>query len=155
MQAWTEGIARLMALEPARRQLRDSILHLSLIKLKHDRGEPIGDLTATALALFPDHLVFQWIAAQLAVERGDLAFGRPILEKLVAIDAERFFDLELAYDKAVFRHLAAEPLALCYFREGRFADAAALYEAAARTAPDPAALELKARLARLRAPPKS
>jgi tetratricopeptide (TPR) repeat protein len=149
--AWTNGITRLLALEPERRQIGDSLLYLSLIKTKHNRGEPIDDLAAHALALFPDHLAFQWISAQLAAERGALELAKPVLEKLNTTDADNYFDPELAYDKALFRHLSAEPLALCYFREGRFADAARLYGQAARTAPDPAPLELKARLAQLRA----
>lgn len=151
IEAWTNGITRLLALEPERRQPGDSLVYLSLIKTKHDRGEPIDDLAARALALFPDHLAFQWIGAQLAAERGSLEQAKPVLEKLNSTDADSFFDPDLAYDKALFRHLSAEPLALCYFREGRFADAAKLYAQAARTALDPAALELKARLAQLRA----
>jgi tetratricopeptide (TPR) repeat protein len=151
IEAWTNGITRLSALEPERRQTGDSSLYLSLIKAKHDRGEPIDDLTARALALFPDHLAFQWVGAQLAAQRGALDLAKPVLEKLSNTDADSFFDPELAYDKALFRHLSAEPLALCYFREGRFDAAARLYTRAARTAPDPAALELKARLAQLRA----
>ena len=82
--------------------------------------------------------------------RGELEAARPVLEKLTAIDADTFFDPELAYDKALFRHLSAEPLALCYFRSGRYNDAARLYRIAARTSPDPAACELKAQLAELR-----
>ncbi|MGC2516659.1 MAG: hypothetical protein WA383_19225, partial [Terriglobales bacterium] len=65
-------------------------------------------------------------------------------------DADAFFDPKLAYDKALFRHCSAELLALCYFRSGRYNDAARLYRVAARTSPDPAACELKARLAQLR-----
>jgi len=149
--AWTTGIARLLALDAADRQLGDGGLYLSLLKAKHERGEPIDGLAAEALALFPDHLAIQWIAAQVAVARGDLDAARPVLEKLTAIDPDEFFDPKLAYDKALFRHLSAEPLALCHFRAGRFHDAARLYCAAARTASDPAPLELKARLAQLRA----
>jgi glycosyltransferase involved in cell wall biosynthesis len=149
-EAWSTGITRLLALEPERREPGDSLLYLSLIKLKHDRGEHIEDLTKRALALFPDHLAFQWIGAQLAAERGALNLAKPVLKKLNSIEPDSFFDPDLAYDKALFRHLSAEPLALCYFRERRFADAARLYTQAAQTAPDPAALEVKARLARLR-----
>jgi Glycosyl transferase family 2/Tetratricopeptide repeat len=148
IEAWTSGIRRLSGLE---RQTGDSLLYLSLIKIKHDRGEPIDDLVAQALASFPGHLAFQWIAAQLAAERGELDEAKPVLEKLNMTDADSFFDPELAYDKGLFRHLSAEALALCYFREGRFADAAKLYGQAAQTAPDPGPLELKARLAQLRA----
>jgi glycosyltransferase involved in cell wall biosynthesis len=147
VESWSHGIARLRSLEPERRKLGDSILYLSLLKLRHDRGANIEGLAAEALALFPNHLALQWICAQLAVERRDLESARPVLERLAAIDADTFFDPELAYDKALFRHLSAETLALCYFRGGRFDEAARLYRVAALTAPDPAACELKARLA--------
>ena len=149
-EAWSIGMARLREIKPEHRNLGDSVLYLSLIKLRHDRGAAIDDLLAQALSLFPSHLSLQWIAAQLAVVRGDFEAARPILEKLTAIDADAFFDPKLAYDKALFRHCSAELLALCYFRSGRYNDAARLYRVAARTSPDPAACELKARLAQLR-----
>jgi len=151
VEAWSRGIARLRAREPECRKLGDSVLYLSLAKLKHDRGAVIDDLVAEALTFFPEHLALQWIAAQFAVARGDLESARPVLEKLTAIDADTFFDPELAYDKALFRHLSAETLAFCQFRSGRFDEAARLYRVAARTAPDPGACDLKARLAQLRA----
>ncbi len=149
-EAWSVGLARLRESETERLKLYNSALFLSLIKLKHDRGAAIDDLVTQALSLFPSHLALQCLAAQLAVEHGDFEAARPVLEKLTAIDANTFFDPELPYDKALFRHLSAEPLALGHFRSGRYDDAARLYRVAARTAPDPAACELKARLAELR-----
>jgi thioredoxin-like negative regulator of GroEL len=124
---------------------------MSLLRMQHERGAAIDRLSDEALGLFPDNLAIQLIAAQLAVERGDLDAAQPVLEKIAVVDAETYFDPRLAYDQALFRHLSAEALALCYFRSGRFEDAARLYHAAARTAPDPAGLELKARLSELRA----
>lgn len=151
VQALEVGATRLLALEAGARQLGDSVLYLSLLKMKHARGEAIDRLADEALALFPDNLAIQWIAAQLAVERGDLDAARPVLEKIAAIDADTYFDPRLAYEQALFRHLSAESLALCHFRAGRFEDAARFYRLAAGTAPDPTGLELKARLAELRA----
>jgi glycosyltransferase involved in cell wall biosynthesis len=151
IEAWSNGIAKLRALEPGRRKLGESMLYLSLLTLRHRRGEDISELAAEAVATFPEHLALQWIAAQLAVERGDLESARPVLERLAAIDADSFFDPELAYDKALFRHLAVETLALCHFRAARFEESARLYRVAARNGSDPAACELKAKLAQLRA----
>ncbi len=150
VEAWSIGIARLRESEPERLKLHNSALYLSLIKLQHDRGVAIDDLVAEALSVFSNHLALHGLAAQLGVVRGELEAARPVLEKLTAIDADTFFDPEIAYDKALFRHLSAEPLALCYFRSGRYDDAARLYRVAARTSPDPAACELKAQLAQLR-----
>ncbi len=113
--------------------------------LKRERGANIDALAVEAIALFPGHLGLQWIAAQRAMDRGDLETARPILERLTSIDPDTFFDPELAYDKTLFRHASAEMLALCYFRGGHFGDAARLYHIAARTSPDPAALRTQGR----------
>lgn len=150
--AWTRGIARhrLLDDEP-RRGMGNSILYLALLKLRNGRGLAVDDLLAEALQWFPRNLALQWMVAQVAVDRGDHATARPILERLLAIDAATFFEPELAYDAALFGHLSAELLALCAFRDARFAEAARLYRRAAETAPTPEACIVKARLAELRA----
>lgn len=151
-EAWANGIARHRVLaSEARRGLGNSILHLALLKLRRRRGEPVDDLLAEALEMFPENLALQWMAAQVAVDRGDHATARPILERLLAIDGDTFFEPQLAYDKALFSHLSAELLALSAFRDGRFEEAARLYRQAGRTSPDPEACAVKARLAELRA----
>ena len=148
--AWLAGISRLRDIPPERRKLRDSILYLSLIQLQHECGESTEALVTQAISDFPGHLTLQWFTARLAVERGDLDAAQPVLEKLMAIDADTFFEPQLAYDKALFHHLPAQTLALCHFRRGRFDEAARLYRVAAKTAPDPNACNVKARLAELR-----
>jgi glycosyltransferase involved in cell wall biosynthesis len=149
--AWSSGIVRLGALDPKHRRLSHSLLYLALLKLRHTRGAAIDDLLAEAMASFPGNLALQWMSAQLAIDRGDLESARTVLERLAAIDGDTFFEPELSYDKALFGHLSAELLALCHFRCGRFDDAARLYGVAAASSPLPAACELKARFARLRA----
>jgi glycosyltransferase involved in cell wall biosynthesis len=150
-EAWLSGIGRLRSLEPQRRHLRDSILYLALLKLRYDIGAPIDDLMTEAMAFFPSNLALQWMAARVALDRDDVNFARPILERLAAIDGDTFFEPDLAYDKALFGHLSGELLALCHFRSGRFGDAARLYRVAERTSPVPGACDLKARLSQLRA----
>jgi tetratricopeptide (TPR) repeat protein len=149
--AWTNGISRLLAIEADRRQLADSSLYLSLVKLKHSRGEEVEALTREALSMFPESLALQWVGAIAALNRGEIDVAVPVFERLIAIDADTFCDQKISYEKALFRHLSADPLALCRFRSARFLEAARLYERAAQTAPDPAPALLKARLARLRA----
>ena len=99
------------------------------------RRQPVDALLQEALALYPDHLVLRWIEAILALDRGDLERAREPLERLAAIDADRFFDPRLSYEKTLFRHLANEALALCHFRAGRFRQAAHHYRMAATTSP--------------------
>jgi tetratricopeptide (TPR) repeat protein len=151
IDAWSNGVEVLRRLPAPRRKLGDSLIFLSLLKLRHERGDAVDGLAAEAIAMFPSNLALQWVSAQLAVEHGDLESARPILEKLQAVDADTFFDPELAYDKALFRHHSAETLALCHFRSGHYREAARAYRTAAQTAPNPAACELKARLAEARA----
>lgn len=146
---WYEGVARLRLAGP--QHLSYSLLYVALLNLRRERGEPLDDLLTEALAMFPGNLALQFMQARVAVDRREPDLARPILERLVAIDAATFFEPELAYDKGLFGHLSAELLALCYFREGRFADAARLYRQAAQTSPSPDSCRVKARLADLRA----
>jgi glycosyltransferase involved in cell wall biosynthesis len=150
IDAWSRGIDVLRRLPASRRRLGDSLIFLSVLKLRRERGDVIDDIAAEALAMFPGNLALQWISAQLAVQHGDLAAARTVLEKLQAIDAEAFFDPELSYDKALFRHHSAETLALCHFRGGDYQQAARFYRIAAQTAENPTECELKARLAEAR-----
>jgi tetratricopeptide (TPR) repeat protein len=150
LRSWRNGIEVVRAQPPDMTSTSDSPPFVSLIVLQSERNEAVGELLREALALFPRHLILQWIAAKLAIEAGDEETARPILERLAAIDAESFFDPDIAYEKPLFSHLSREALALCHFRAGRFPDAARWYRAAAGAAPDPAACELKARLAEAR-----
>jgi tetratricopeptide (TPR) repeat protein len=150
LEAWTAGLSRLRNIKPKSQKLSDSILYLSLIELQHECGKFSDALFAEAMSVYPGHLTLQWLAARRAVEHGDIEAAQPILEKLMAIDADTFFEPQLAYDKALFRHIPAQTLALGHFRSGRFDEASRLYRIAAQTAPDPDACYLKARLAELR-----
>jgi glycosyltransferase involved in cell wall biosynthesis len=149
--AWTRGMMAAQRRPPEVRRLDDSMSALSLIKLKMKRGEPVDDLLRQARVLYPNHLALQWIEATRALDHGELAAALPGLETLAAIDAETFFDPQISYEKKLFRYLAKEALALCYFRAGRFAEAARYYRLAAQAHPDPQPCEIKARLADLRA----
>lgn len=150
MAAWTRGTAVAVAREPKARSLEGSLSALSLIKLKIKRSEPVDTLLEEALALYPTHLALRWIKATCALDRGDLEAARPELEMLAAIDPETFFDPQISYEKVLFRYLAREALALCYFRAGRYTEAARLYRFVAPLHRDPAACEIKAQLAELR-----
>jgi tetratricopeptide (TPR) repeat protein len=150
MAAWTQGTAAARAREPEARHPDDSLSVLSLIKLKIKCQEPVDALLEEALTFYPTHLALRWIKATCALARGDLEAAGSELEMLAAIDPETFFDPQIAYEKVLFRYLAKEALALCYFRAGRYTDAARLYRLVAPLHPDPGACEIKARLAELR-----
>jgi tetratricopeptide (TPR) repeat protein len=148
---WAEGLARLRAVDPQPPHLGHSLLYLAMLNLRLHRGQSIEHLLEEAMAAYPSNLALQFIQARAAVARDDCEAARVILERLAAIDPDTLFEPELAYDKSLFGHLPMELLALCHFRAGRFAEATHLYRRAARTSPSPAACELKARLAEMRA----
>jgi tetratricopeptide (TPR) repeat protein len=148
---WMQGIVRLRSVDPQPRHLGHSLVYMALLTLQHKRGELNHDLLREALVAYPSNLALQFIEAQAAIARDELDGARAILERLAAIDANTFFEPDLAYDTSLFGHLPTELLALCHFREGRFAEATRLYRLAATMSPSPAACELKARLAESRA----
>jgi tetratricopeptide (TPR) repeat protein len=151
LAAWSSGTAAAQRLPPASRKLSDAQSADALIKLHLRRGDDVTALLREARALYPEHLSLQWLEATLALERKDNETARLLLQTLAAIDPEEFFDQRISYDKAMFRYLAKEALALCRFREGRFAEAAQLYRLAAEHSPEREGCELRARLAELRA----
>lgn len=149
-EAWRNGIAAIERLPAAAIEASESSPYVSLIQLLHEQGEPVDALLAAASARFPQHLALQWMAAKIALERGEVDMALPVFERLTAIDAETFHDPHIAYDKAIFTHLSEEALALGLFRCGRFAEAAEHYRRAARSAPQPRELMVKAMLAEAR-----
>jgi glycosyltransferase involved in cell wall biosynthesis len=151
MDAWTRGVAMVRARDRPALDLGDSLAHLSLIKLQWARGMPIANLLDEALDFFPGHLALQWIWAKLCIEGGGYARAKSVLERLAAIEPESYFDPKIAYDKALFRHLSREALALCHYRAGSFSEAAHYYRLAAAGSSDPHACEIKARLAEAQA----
>jgi tetratricopeptide (TPR) repeat protein len=150
-EAWSRGAAIARAVPPARRALGDAQCAVSLLRLELRRGKDVTAGVEEALALYPEHLVLHWLRAWLALERGDLTTALPILEDLAAIDPDGFFDPRISYRKALFRRVVKEALALACFRAGRYAEAAQAWREAAPHAADPAACEIKARLAESRA----
>lgn len=151
MAAWTSGMEAAKRVPPSSRKISDALCAASRVRMRIRHGLDATALLHEAIYLYPDHLSLRWMEATLALERGDTETARPVLEHLAAIDPDTFFDPFVAYDKAIFRHLAKEALALCFFREGRFADAARVYREAAQHSPDRESCEVKARLAELRA----
>ncbi|MBX9775213.1 MAG: glycosyltransferase [Xanthobacteraceae bacterium] len=149
--AWSEGADRARALPDSARKLSDAQSVTSLIRLRISRGQDASELLRAARERYPDHLSLQWIEATIALVAGDLGAARPVLQTLASIDADSFYDPRISYQKAIFRWLAKEALALCHFRAGDYAEAARLYRLAAVHSPDRQACALKALLAERRA----
>jgi tetratricopeptide (TPR) repeat protein len=150
LAAWSQGMAVARSVPAASRCISDAQSAAWFIKLQIARGVDVSSLLNEQVDLYPENLSLVWIKTTSALERHDSETAGPLLEALVAIDPDTFFDPRVSYDKAMF-HLAKEALALCRFRQGRYREAARWYRLAAEHSPDPASCELKARLAELRA----
>ena len=151
LAAWNRGLAIARVIPERERSLSDAQCVLSLIKLQIKRQTSMGSLLDEAIEFYPEHLALRWIQAALMLRDGDLDRAKTILEMLSSIDAENFFDPDISYEKALFRYLAKEALALCVFRMGQYKEAARLYTIAAEKSPDRLGCETKARLAALKA----
>jgi glycosyltransferase involved in cell wall biosynthesis len=147
LAAWNHGTAIARLIPEPKRRLSDAQCVVSLLKLQIKQGASIGRLLEEAIELYPEHLALRWIQATLFLRQGELIRAKPILEMLSSIDAENFFDPYISYEKALFRYLAKEALALCLFRMGHYKKAAKLYRLAAERSPDRLGCETKARLA--------
>jgi tetratricopeptide (TPR) repeat protein len=151
MAAWASGMMAARQVTCALRRISDAQCVASLIKLQTLHGIDSSALLREAIVLYPDHLSLRWIEATSALEHGNTEMAIRILERLAFINPDTFFDGDVSYDKAIFRYLAKEALALSYFRAGRFTEAAQLYRQAAKHSPDGKACEIKARLAEKKA----
>jgi len=147
MRNWETAIEVVRARYPGPTPIWTSPSFLSLIAAREQAGLAFDDLLDEALRRYPHHLSLQWMQAKHALLQGMVDEARDVFVRLAAIDWMTFFDPDLAYDGAIFTHLAQESLALAAFRTGDFAAAAAHYREAARTSPNPAPLLTKAALA--------
>ena len=131
----------------------DLLPFLDLVRLRQRRGEEVLALLAEALQRFPGSPLLDWMEARDLVARGLHGEALPRLERLARLDAESFCDGGVAFEQRILTELCHEALGLCCWALGRFAEAAAWYERAARAAPERLDHRLKAQLAASRAAP--
>ncbi len=124
-----------------------SLAVAELLRLRHLRGEDVGELVAEARRLYPENFHILFLEARYLVDhdRYDDALAR--FDELLAVDTRKLPDLGPAYDERIFGTLALEGRAFCLFQLGRFAEAATAYDEAARIAPDDSSFALKRRVA--------
>ncbi len=77
------------------------------------------------------HYTLQWAKARALAQLGQLDEAIAILEMIVSIDAETFFDHEASFQKSVFREDSQGLLGSCRFMQGQFVQAARHFELAA------------------------
>ena len=127
--------------------------YADLVRLWHKQGKDATSLLQEALERFPDHYLLIWIKAKVLMSERKLDEAIPLFERLAAIDPEKLNPARLAYDARIFGVLSYEPLASCYFKMGRFEEAAAYYALAEECEPENVEHKIKRQLnlARMRA----
>jgi tetratricopeptide (TPR) repeat protein len=129
-----------------------SLAMLDLIRVRHYRGEPVGELLADALRRYPNNWLIVFYEGRYLIdhERHEEALER--FRRLLAVDLVALPDeWPGACDARIFGSLSHDACGICLFRLGRHAEAAAAWEAAAESAPDDPSFAAKRQLALARA----
>ena len=101
-------------------------------------------LARRATAALPEHLGLRLILANALFATGEAEPILPLLEGLVAIDAETFQDALVAYDRRIFGEWPYDLLGAVHARMGRREEAALAFAQASKAAPDNLAYRVKA-----------
>ncbi|MEO1747538.1 MAG: tetratricopeptide repeat protein [Pseudomonadota bacterium] len=120
-------------------------VHLLRLEVEHDPAAAL-ELGKTAMEQFPNQHAIRLQYASVLLQNGELEAARPILESLIAIDADTYFDPLAAYDK---RHFDEWPYALlgdAHFLAGDKDKAMQAYGHALAVAPDNQEYKVKAAL---------
>ena len=83
------------------------------------------------LEIKQSHYTLLWAKARALAQLGQLDAAIAILEMIVSIDPEVFFDHEASFKKSVFREDSHGLLGSCKFMQGQFEPAARHFELAA------------------------
>jgi glycosyltransferase involved in cell wall biosynthesis len=126
-----------------------SLAYQQLVRLLLSEGKDAVTVAEQGLAAFPDDHALRLLLARALVDAGRESEARAILEKLLAIDPETFFDSRIAFDRRIFGEFAYELAGLAAFRLGNYADAANAYGHAFKASGD-ITYRVKADLARAR-----
>jgi glycosyltransferase involved in cell wall biosynthesis len=102
------------------------------------------ELGRRGLARLPESLGLRLALAKALYAAGEAETVPPLLDPLVAIDAESFADPLVAYDKRLFGEWAHDLLGAAYVRMGRLDLAASAFASASALAPDNLAYRAKA-----------
>ena len=128
-----------------------SLAIADLIRVRHFRGEDVGELVEEAVRLYPDNLLIVFREGRYLVDHGRHEEALPRFERLLAVDLATLPDAGPAYGMAIFGELSHEGRAVCLFRLGRYAEAAEAWGNAASAAPGDPSYAAKRQLALARA----
>lgn len=124
----------------------DSLPYAGLIQFQTKRGEDAGALLAEALRLFPDNLQFHWFQGRALMDRERFSDAIAEFEWLLERGRRRDYDDIAGYDVRLFDVLSYDSLATCFYRLGRYSQAASFYGLAGAAEPASVEYRLKAKL---------
>jgi tetratricopeptide (TPR) repeat protein len=124
-----------------------SLAYADLIRLRHLRGDEVGELLADARQRYPGNWLVFFLEGRYLVDHERYEEALKLFKTLLAVDTATLPDLGPAYDAGIFAELSHDACGVCLFRLGRHTEAAAAWAAAADSAPDDPSFPAKQGLA--------
>lgn len=118
-----------------------------LIRLRHLRGDDVGELVAEARERYPDNQLMVFLEGRYLLDSQRYEEALERFEALLAVDVEGLADVGPAYDDGIFGALSYEAQGACLLQLGRYAEAAEVYEQASRMLPEDPSFATKRALA--------
>ncbi len=111
-----------------------SLAYADLIRVRHLRGEEIGELLADALRRFPENWLIVFLEGRYLLDYGWYEEALERFRRLVAVDTAALPDAGPAYDARIFGVLSYDACGVCLFRLGRYSEAATAWARASDAA---------------------
>jgi tetratricopeptide (TPR) repeat protein len=118
-----------------------------LIRLRHFRGDEVGELLADAVRRFPDNCLLAFLEGRYLVDNGRYEEALTRFEWLLAVDISALPDIGPAYSASIFGAQSYDACGVCLFRLGRHAEAAEAWGRAAAAATGDPSFAAKRQLA--------
>jgi glycosyltransferase involved in cell wall biosynthesis len=116
------------AVDLARSKLDEhgSVAWADLVRVRHERGDDVGELLAEGRARWPENWLLVWIEGHVHLKAGRYAAARDCFTILVEVDITTLPN-DVAYDERIFGAFSHASLGLALFRLGRYAEAEASF----------------------------
>ena len=114
-----------------------SLAIADLIRIRHLRGDDVGELLADARERFPGNWLIVFLEGRYLIDHGRFEEALTPFDRLLAVDVGSLPDAGPAYDARIFGVLAHDARGVCLFRLDRHHEAAEAWAAAAAAGDDP------------------
>jgi tetratricopeptide (TPR) repeat protein len=118
-----------------------------LVRMRHLRGDDVGELLSEARERFPANLLILFLEGRYFVDHERFEEALACFRKLLAVDTSTLPDAGPAYDARIFGSLSQDGCGICLFRLGRYAEAADAWAEAGNSSPDDPSFAAKRQLA--------